>query len=140
MLTVTMQWDGGIRFTGQSAFGHTIVTDTSSAAGGTEAGFKPTELLLYGIAACTGVDVVRILEKQRQELTALEISVVGQQGDDYPRPFHTIEVTYTARGRNLNPDKVARAIALSEEKYCSVSLTVKHETELKTSFRVIEET
>lgn len=137
MVNVKMNWAGGIKFEGISTWGHKIITDGSKQAGGEESGYKPTELLLYGIAACTGVDVVRILEKQRQKLTALDIEVIAHQNDEYPKPFHTIEVKYIARGENLDEKKLAQAIELSEDKYCVVSQTVKFPGKVTTSYEII---
>jgi len=71
MVEVKMAWAGGMKFEGTSLFGHKMVIDGPKSSGGEESGFKPTELLLYGVAGCTGIDVVRILEKQRQKLTSL---------------------------------------------------------------------
>jgi putative redox protein len=139
MMTTKMSWAGGLKFEGMSAFGHKLVTDGSKSAGGEEAGYKPTELLLFGIAGCTGIDVVRILQKQRQELTALDIELTGHQGEGYPKPFHTIEIKYIARGRNLDPRKVEQAIELSEDKYCVVSQTVKQETKVVRTLEVLPE-
>ncbi len=139
MISVKMNWTGGIKFEGQGAFGHTIITDGSKAVGGEEAGFKPTELLLFGIASCTGVDVVRILEKQRQQLTALEIQVIAHQNEDYPKPFHTFEVKFIARGRDLSETKLAKAIELSEEKYCVVSQTMVEKAKVTTSYEILSE-
>lgn len=136
MVSVKMAWKGGVAFEGIGAFGHTIRTDVAKQAGGEESGFKATELLLYGMAACTGVDVVRILQKQRQELTSLEIEVTGHQNEEYPKPFHTIEIVYRAKGKDLSPDKVAKAIELSKGKYCVVSQTVKNETKVTTRYEV----
>ncbi len=139
MVTAKMNWTGGKRFEGRSAFGHIIVTDSGKASGGQESGYKPTELLLYAIAGCTGVDVVGILQKQRQELSSLEIEVVGHQPDTYPKPYHTVEIKYRARGKNLDRQKVVQAVELSMNKYCSVSQTVKHETGVTTTIEVIPE-
>ncbi len=139
MLTAKMSWAGGMKFEGMSAYGHKISTDASKAAGGQEDGYKPTELLLFGIAGCTGIDVVRILQKQRQELTSLDIELVAHQGDTYPKPYHTIEIKYIARGKNLDPRKVEQAIELSEDKYCVVSQTVKQETKVVRSLEVLPE-
>ena len=139
MLNIKMEWKGKLKFEGTSAFGHKIVTDGGKNAGGDESGYKPTELLLYGIAGCTGIDVVRILEKQRQKLTALEIEIQAFQGEEYPKPFHTIEVKYIARGENLDEKKLAQAIELSEGKYCVVSQTIERETKITTSYQIIPE-
>jgi len=136
MLTAKMTWAGGLKFEGTSMFGHKIATDGAKEAGGKEEGFKPTELLLYGIAGCTGIDVVRILGKQRQQLTSLEIELTAYQGDEYPKPFHTIEVKYIATGRDLDEKKLAAAIELSESKYCIVSQTIQRETKVVTSYEI----
>jgi putative redox protein len=136
MLTAKMTWAGGLKFEGTSVFGHKIATDAPLGAGGNEDGYKPTELLLFGIAGCTGIDVVRILEKQKQQLISLEIQLTAHQGDEHPRPFHTIEVKYIATGPDLDEKKLAQAIELSESKYCVVSQTIRHETKVITSYEI----
>ncbi|MBI5267049.1 MAG: OsmC family protein [candidate division Zixibacteria bacterium] len=139
MVKAKMTWAGGLRFEGTSAFGHKVVTDGSKADGGDESGYKPSEMLLFSLAGCTGIDVVRILEKQKQELRALEIELVAQQPEQYPRPLESIEVRFIARGKNLDPQKVARAIELSEQKYCTVGLTLQNRTKIVSSYKVINE-
>ncbi len=136
MMTAKMTWTGGIKFEGTGAFGHKIVTDGAKGSGGGEEGYKPTELLLFSIASCTGVDVVHILKKQRQQLTSLAIEVTGHQSESYPKPFHTVEVKYILKGDNLDPAKVAKAIELSETKYCAVSQTVENAGKVVTSFEI----
>lgn len=136
---ISMKWDGNLKFKGKGAFGAEMVTDASKKAGGTEDGFKPTELVLFGIAGCTGVDIVRILEKQRQELSSFEIEVTGHHNDDYPKPIHTVEIKYLLTGKNLQPSKVEKAIEISESKYCMVSQTVKNPGDVTTSYEIIEE-
>lgn len=139
MLEAKLTWSGGGKFDGTSAFGLPISTDTAKNAGGNEQGYKPTELVMFGLAGCTGVDVVKILEKMRQNLTGLEIEVKAFQPNEYPKPFNKIEVKYTLRGRNLDRNKVEQAIKLSEEKYCAVSLTLKGVANIITNFEIIEE-
>jgi len=139
MMTAKMKWTGGDKFEGTSAFGHKIITDSAKKVGGEETGYKATELLLFSIAGCTGVDVVRILKKQKQPLKSLEIEVIAHQNDKYPKPFHTIEVKYIARGENLDENKLAQAIELSESKYCVVSQTVEKEAKVTTSYEIINE-
>jgi putative redox protein len=133
-----MAWAGGLKFEGITAFGHKIATDGSKKAGGNEDGYKPTELLLYGIAGCTGIDVIRVLQKQRQEVTSLEIEVVAYHQDEYPKPMHTIEVKFIAVGKSLDEKKLARAIDLSSEKYCMVSQTVEIPGKVTTSYEIRE--
>ncbi|MCD6250642.1 MAG: OsmC family protein [candidate division Zixibacteria bacterium] len=139
MLTAKMKWAGGLKFEGTSAYGHLIATDGGKGHGGDEEGYQPTELLLFGIAGCTGIDVVRILEKQRQQLKSLEIEITAHQNDKYPKPFHTIEVKFIATGTDLNPKKLGLAIAMSESKYCAVSQTVENAGKVVSSYEIREE-
>jgi putative redox protein len=132
-----MEWKGGLAFEGENAWGHRVRTDAPASAGGAQSGARPTELLLYGIAGCTGIDIVRILDKQRQKVTDLRITVQGEQHEAYPRPFHSVRIHYVLRGEDLDETKVARAIGLSESKYCVVSQTVQQPTEVTTSFEVL---
>jgi putative redox protein len=128
MVTAKMSWAGGLKFEGEGVFGHKITTDGAKEFGGSE----------LGMAGCAGIDVVRIMEKQRQELTSLEIQLIGHQPEEYPKPFHTIEMKFIARGRNLDPAKLAKAIELSEQKYCVVSQTIQHVTKVVTSQEIVE--
>ena len=137
MITTRMKWAGGLKFEGTSAFGHKITTDGGKPAGGQESGYKPTELMFFGLAGCAGIDVVSIMEKMRQKISTLEIEVVAHQDDDYPRPFHTVEVKFIVRGEDIDPDKLARAIALSEEKYCAVSQTIQIPAKVTTSYEIV---
>lgn len=125
MIEAKVKWAGGLKFEGTSAFGHPIATDGSKKAGGNEDGYKPTELVLFGLAGCTGIDVVRILEKMRQELNDLEIEIQGSQPEEYPKPFNRITVKYTFTGKNLDRKKVEKAIELSEGKYCMIAQSLQ---------------
>ncbi|MCH9023774.1 MAG: OsmC family protein [candidate division Zixibacteria bacterium] len=134
-----MKWVGGLKFEGTSAYGHKITTDSSEKFGGKGEGYSPTELILFGLAGCTGIDVVRILEKQRQKLTDLQIEVTSHQVDEgHPRPYYAIEIKYIARGENLDENKLAQAIELSECKYCTVSQTLKEQVEVSTSYEIAD--
>ena len=132
-----MKWVGGLKFEGISTYGHKITTDSSEKFGGKGEGYSPTELILYGVAGCTGIDIVSILKKQRQKLSELEIEVVAHQVDEgHPRPFYAIEIKYIARGEDLDEHKLAQAIELSEGKYCTVSQTLKEQVEVTTSYEI----
>ncbi len=139
MIEAKLKWTDGIRFEGTSAYGHKIATDGAKKIGGTENGYKPTELVLFGVAGCTGVDVVRILEKMQQKVTGLEIEVKGFHPDQYPKPFNKIEIHFIFTGKNLDEKKVAKAINLSEEKYCMVSQSLKGMANIITNYKIIED-
>lgn len=138
MVSAKLKWTGGISFEGVSQFGHKIITDGAKSAGGAESGYKPTELLMFGLAGCTGVDVANILTRMRQDVTGIEIEVTGYQPEEFPKPFNRIEVKYIFIGKNLNKDKIEQAIKLSEEKYCSVSQTLKGMAKIISNYEIRE--
>ena len=134
-METSMKWEGGQKFSAMSLHGLPISTDAGKKGGGNEDGYKPTELLLWGVAGCTGIDVVRILEKKRQKLESLEIFIEADQNDEFPKPFHAIRVRYVATG-DVSEKALAQAIELSESKYCVVSQTVQRETKITTSYEI----
>lgn len=136
---VTTVWEEGFRFRNEDAFGHTLVLDAPTGAGASFQGFKPAHALLAALASCTGIDVVSILKKQRQQLTGLEINVTGYQRPEPPTPYEEINVEYVLHGVGLDEDAVRRAIKLSEEKYCTVEATIRGVAKVTSSYRILEE-
>jgi len=98
----------------------------------------PSQLMLLGLAGCTGMDVVSILQKKRQKISDVEVMVIGHQPDEYPKPYHKIQLHFIVKGEDLDPKAVERAINLSEEKYCVVGQSLKANVEIKTSFKIEE--
>ncbi|HWR98187.1 MAG TPA: OsmC family protein [Candidatus Methanoperedens sp.] len=130
---------GGMRFVGQADSGHAVVMDTGQAHGGADSGVRPNELLLIGLAGCTGMDVISILRKKRQVVTGLEVVVRGELPPAPPKRFTQISVEYRVRGRGLDPAAVARAIELSETTYCSVGLSLRAPVALTSSYAILPE-
>lgn len=136
---VRARWTTNRQFVGWDSKLHGIVMDTPAEGTGEGTGWRPVELLLLGIAGCTGVDVISILEKKREDVRALEIEVRGEQFvDDFPHYYEDIEVIYTVTGVGVKPESVARAIELSESKYCSVKGCLGPQCVVKTSYEVRE--
>ena len=127
-----------MRFDIRTGSGHDLVLDVAEQDGGQNAGPTPTDLLIVGLAGCTGMDVVSILAKMRQEVTGLEIAVHGTRQDEHPQIFRQITVTYVVTGRHLRPENVRRAIELSETKYCTVGATLAPTATITSTFRIIE--
>ena len=96
----------------------------------------PSQLMLLGLAGCTGMDVVSILQKKRQKITDVEVMVIGHQPDEYPKPYHKIQLHFIVKGEDIDATAVERAIKLSEEKYCVVGQSLKTNVEIKTSFKI----
>lgn len=134
MAQVNVTWVQGRTFVGTDSTQHSVVI--SSPADGV--GIKPSELLLLAVGSCTAYDVVNILEKKRALITDVRVTVSGEQEADPPWPFRKIHIHYAVGGENLKPEDVAKAIHLSEEKYCSVSATLRQSVEITTDFEVLE--
>jgi putative redox protein len=98
----------------------------------------PLEHLLVAVAGCTAFDVQPILEKKRQEVTDYWVEITGERRDEHPRAFIKFEIKHVVHGRNISEKAVADAIALSEEKYCSVAATVKPTAEIHSSYEIVE--
>lgn len=123
-------------FIGITPSGHAQVLDTdherASAA-------TPVELLLIALGSCTAVDVISILHKKRQQVTAYRVEVGGTRRAEHPRSFTRMEVRHIVRGRNVSEKALAQAIELSETKYCSVVATYSPTVEIVSSFEIIED-
>jgi putative redox protein len=133
---VSVTWVQGEQFVASGAGGHSVVLDAPGDRAVWQ-GFKPSELLLAAVAGCTGVDVISILRKQRQRVSDLRVTATGEQREEYPRAFEHIHLAYEVRGRDVSASAVERAIALSEEKYCSVAATVRGVATITTSYTIL---
>jgi putative redox protein len=121
MQTATVKWIGEQKFVAISPSGHGITIDSdreSNKAPG------PMELLLLALGACTATDIVIVLEKKRQKLESLEVICSGERAAEPPTVWAKLEIVYRLRGK-LDEAAVKHAIQLSDEKYCSVSATLR---------------
>lgn len=133
-MIVKSTWNGGHRFDG-------YVGDYSPVGmewGENRKSASPMELLLVSLAGCTGMDVVDILQKMREKITKVEVSVDGERRREHPKIWSSVSVTYDIYGRNLSSDKSEKAVKLSVEKYCSVAAMFRPEISLKHSFKLHE--
>lgn len=137
MARATVKWVGKGEFVGTDSTKHSVVMSTQDEDNAT--GMKPSEMLLVALGGCTGVDVVSILKKRRQEVTGLEIELTAEQDPNPPWTFRRINTHYTLRGSNLSENAVQRAIHLSEEKYCSVGVTLSGVAEITSNFTILDD-
>ena len=110
--------------------GHSVLLDNKSKKEGEVAGISPMELLLMGLAGCSSIDVVAILNKQKLNPTSLKMEVEGERNEtEIPSLFNKINVKVIVEGE-ISPEKIRRAVQLSFDKYCSVSKTLEHTAEI----------
>jgi putative redox protein len=137
-IEVQASLQGPMQFNVSSATGHSISLDVPASEGGEDQGPTPMELLLMSLAGCTGMDVISILRKQRQEVSKYEVKVHGTRADTHPRVYIDVTVEHIVTGHHVDPQAVRRAIELSSSKYCGVSQTVAKTAKITTSFAVLE--
>lgn len=134
-----VQWLDGRAFVGESGSGHAVVMDGAPEAGGRNIGVRPMEMLLMGLGGCTAFDVVMILERMRETVTALDVDLEAERATEDPKVFTHVKITYKLTGRGLKPANVERAINLSAEKYCSASLMIGKTATIEHAFEIIED-
>ena len=131
---VVAEWQGGSAFIGRNAIGGSVQMGKIEE----KPGVSPMELLLVGVAGCTGMDIADIMQKKRQSLQGLKVKVRGKRAETYPKVYNEIEVTYLVWGENINPKALEQAIQLSEEKYCSVSAMLQAVAQMRSSYRILK--
>ena len=129
-----------MQFIGTADSGHSVIMDAPPAVGGKDSGSRPSELLLTGFGGCSGMDVISILRKKKQDVTNFEMNVDGTTAENHPRYFTDIHIEYVITGRNLSEEAVKRAIDLSLDKYCMVGTTIRKAANITYSYKIIQET
>ena len=117
-----VSWAGNVMFEAESGTGHSITMDGPEEVGGQNQGARPMELLLLGTGGCALFDVVSMLKKSRQPLTAARVELQAERVDAIPAIFESINLHFVIAGDGVRESQVARAVQLSAEKYCSASI------------------
>ena len=122
-------WNEGMSFNVELD-GFNFIIDAEENVGGKDLGPRPKGLTLISLAGCTGMDVISILKKMRIEVDSFEVSTDADLTNEHPKRFTDIKVIYTFTGENIPPEKVKKAVSLSEDRYCGVSATLNYSVEL----------
>lgn len=118
--TVTTIWKKNLLFESNNPSHHTLLMDTSQENGGNGAGLRPKALMLSSLAGCSGLDVIMILDKMRVTVDDFTIKIEGELTDEHPKYYHKVAVAYHFYGKELDEEKINKAVNLSVEKYCGV--------------------
>jgi len=128
-----------MQFKGTASSGHMLTMDADDSSGGENKGFRPMELLLVGFGGCSGMDVISILRKKRQNVAGLDMNVKGEKADSYPHVYKEVHIEYVVKGKGVEKEAVERAVNLSLEKYCSVGATLGKTGKITHSYRIVED-
>jgi putative redox protein len=133
---INVEWTNNMVFQAEID-GHNLVVDASNEAGGENKGPRPKKLLLLALAGCTGMDVISILKKMKVEITKFNVKVIGNTQEEHPKKYNEMKVTYQFSGKNIEYDKLKKAVDLSIEKYCSVIAILKNAVKLEFNIEIL---
>ncbi|MBI4822731.1 MAG: OsmC family protein [Nitrospirae bacterium] len=137
-MSIKVKYVDGLQFVGESDSGHAVVMDGTPDVGGNDTGMRPMELLLVSLGGCTGMDVISILKKKKENVTGLELNIKGEKAENYPKKYTSVNIEFTVKGKGISEDAVKRAIELSMDKYCSVKATIEPTAKVSWSMRLVE--
>ena len=136
-MEATVRWLSPMSFVAETGSGHAIVVDGAEEHGGQDLGARPMEMLLVGLGSCSSFDVMLMLQKGRQKVTDCRALVSAERANTEPKVFTKINVHFVVTGHDVSESKVARAIELSAEKYCSASIMLGATAEMTHSYEVV---
>jgi putative redox protein len=137
-MKASVTWDHGLSFAGTADSGFSVNLGGSPAVGGDDDGFRPMELILTGLIGCTGMDVISILKKKRQQVTGFKVTADADTADSYPKVFTRIRVHYILEGHEIDPRAVERAIELSDTRYCPAQAMLSQVAEITLTYEINE--
>jgi putative redox protein len=133
--TMTVSWEGGMLFTAKDDLGWELRSDARENVGGSESAPGPVAIFYFATGACTGMDVVSILRKMKQDVTSYSVTVEAERpSPEYPKPVERLRLTHKLSGNGLNRELVEKAVRLSDQKYCPIIAS------LRRSAQVVSET
>ena len=138
-MKATVQWKENMTFLGMPDSGFPVQMDADLSFGGTNQGVRPMEMVALGLAGCTGMDVISILRKKRQQITQFEVRVNAPRSADHPKVFTRARITYVVTGINVDETAVLRSIELSMTKYCPVQVMLSQAFPMELYYEIYED-
>lgn len=138
-MKVAAQWKENMTFVGMTDSGFPVQMDADQYFGGTNNGIRPMEMIALGLASCTGMDVLSILLKKRQQVTHFEVRVDAPRSPEHPKVFTSALITYIVSGRNIDEAALLRSIELSITKYCPVQFMLAQVFPIEMHYEIYEE-
>ena len=137
-MKATVNWQKRLTFSGSSNTGFTVPIGGSSKVGGDDDGFRPMELIATGLAGCTAMDTISILQKKRQDVTDFEVNVLADRAIDHPRVFTHTKIEFQVTGHAVEERAVRRAIELSARRYCPVQAMLGQVVPIELEYQIFE--
>lgn len=137
-MKVTVNWKGDMTFAGETPSGFPLQMDSDPDFGGTQSGPRPMEMIAYGLAGCTAMDIISILKKKRQDVTSFDVKMNAPRSHQYPKVFTSAVITYIVSGRNISESAVLRAIELTAMKYCPAQIMFANIMPIELHYEIYE--
>jgi putative redox protein len=138
-MKVAVQWKAPMTFIGMPDSGFAVQMDADSSFGGTGNGVRPMEMIALGLAGCTAMDVISILQKKRQQVTGFEVRVNAPRSAEHPKVFTRADITYIVTGKNVDESALLRSIELAATKYCPAQLMLAQAFPMEFHYEIYEE-
>ena len=138
-MKVAVQWKENMTFIGRPDSGFPIQMDADTSFGGTNNGVRPMEMIALGLAGCTGMDVISILQKKRQQVTQFEVRVNAPRSAEHPKVFTNALITYMVTGKNVDESALLRSIELAAIKYCPAQFMFAQIFPMELHYEIYEE-
>jgi len=138
-MNASVSWQGDMTFVGEADTGFSVTMDSSTAGGGHDSGFRPTELIAIGAAGCSSMNVVSILRKKKVSLSGYTVKVEVTSAPEHPRVFTEMVLEYIFTGKSIKREDVERAVQLSKEKYCQSIIMMSKTAKISHKITIIEE-
>jgi len=129
----------GSTFIAKGDSNHWVVLDSVEKFGGRDAASRPMEMVLIALGGCTAMDTESLINKMRTPVDEFHVEVTAERHNEHPKVFTKIHLTYFFRGENLNKANIAKAVRLSQEKYCSVTAMLSHSVDITYEIKYIGE-
>lgn len=138
-MLASVKWNNRMSFTGIADSGFPISLDTDEFVGGDNRAARPLELIALGLAGCTAMDVISILQKKRQVVTSFEVKVDTARANEHPKVFTSAVIHYVITGKNIDEAALARAIELSAVKYCPAQAMLAKAFPMELRYEIYED-
>lgn len=137
-MDVSLDWKGGMTFEGAGPSGFVQRLDSDQSAGGDNSGARPMEFIAMGLAGCTGMDVISILNKKKQAITDFQVKLHADRAGEHPRVFTQAVIEYLIYGSKVEEAAVIRAIELSAEKYCPAQAMLEKAFPIRLTYKIFD--
>ncbi len=138
-MDVVLNWKGKMSFEGVSDTGFVQKMDSDSSVGGDNSAARPMEFIAIGLAGCTGMDVISILQKKKQPVANFQVQVHAPRAEDHPKVFSSAVIEYLVTGRDVDEAALVRAIGLSAEKYCPAQAMLSKAFPMQLLYKIFDE-